>query len=646
MSAVVSFVEDTFETVVDVVEDTFEAVGDAVEDVGEVISDAVDTIGDTVQAVIDDPIPVLLSIAGQMVGIPAPLTMAAITAARGGDLEDIVLAAGTAYFAPQVGSAISSTVSSTFIEAGLSQTFSEVASTAISKGLVNGTVAELKGGSFEDGFAGGLTGGLVSAGVGEVASYVKDDVIQMAQDSGLDLRDATAVYNAGTRAVSSGVTAEITGRNDFATAFTNSAIGSGVDAGVRELNATIDEQFRTAATDWNEKEKESEPVEVSTTGAGIPDGIVNQVEVSDIGFLNDAYAGGSSDFDEKTGTYRSTGTDRPPESVESKFAVAPEAEKISDFEGQLQGPELGFGQKQGEVPLDFEGPLLGPVFNAEEPVAGNATEFASLLGEEEPESDDTLFANAPKAADEIAASDISILPEVKLAQAPQSETVYDFPDFIGPENPANDDVLFANALRKIDVPESVTDIAESLPTEVAPVASTEPVGGLNALVPAVDLDTSKPAVVSEAPLADNLLTAGLATEPTVEPIAGGLNAVAPTTPEEKMATSMGLKPTDFTKPMVASVGNLLRQTLTQKRRPAPRAPMTRPAGGLQAAGARPALRQPPPQRMDLSQLIPIQKAAPTQRATRVAPAQTLSRDAKLSPITDIATLTSLLKRAG
>jgi hypothetical protein len=168
---------------------------------------------------------------------------------------------------------------------------------------------------------------------------------------------------------------------------------------------------------------------------------------------------------------------------------------------------------------------------------------------------------------------------------------------------------------------------------------------LNALVPSVDLDTTKPAVVSEAPIADNLLTAGLATEPTAEQPVGGLNAVAPTTPEEKMASSMGLKPTDITKPIVATVGNFLKQMLTQKRRPPPRAPMTRPAGGLQMAGAKPARRQPPPQRMDLSQLTPIQKAPPTQRTTRVAPPRTLGRDAKLSPVSDIATLTSLLKKA-
>jgi hypothetical protein len=149
----------------------------------------------------------------------------------------------------------------------------------------------------------------------------------------------------------------------------------------------------------------------------------------------------------------------------------------------------------------------------------------------------------------------------------------------------------------------VIDIAEALPAEAPAVASTEPVGGLNALAEAshqqVDLDTTKPAVVSEAPVSANLMTAGLASDQPV----GGLNAVAQAeqqTPEAKMASSMGLKPTDITKPMVATVGNLLKQSLTQPKRPAPRAP-ARPAGGLQMASAKPVARKaPPPQRMDVA----------------------------------------------
>jgi len=578
MSAVVSFVEDAFEAVGDV----FEAVGDVVEEVVDVVGDVVEKVGDVVQAVIDDPLPVLLSVAGSFVGIPPAVTMGAITAARGGDLEDIALSMGTAYFAPSVGNAISSTVSSTFIEAGFNETFSQVASNSISKGLVNGTIAEIKGGDFEDGFAGGFTGGMVSGGVSEVASYVKPDVIELAMESGLDLQDANAVFSAGTRAFSSGITSEITGRGDFATSFSNSVVGSGVDYGARELNESIDKQFRTAATDWNEKDKEGEPVSVATTGAGIPDEVVGQVTVSGYGVENDAgtfdTASVLADYDETAGVNNATSS-YTGETPTSEIAILPDSQTLPEIE-----------VRRGEIFADA-------------PQAEGEIDFAELLGEETPASSNTLLAQAPAGTE--------------------------------------------------DVPESVIDIAEGLPAEAPVVAPTEPVGGLNALadasVPAIDLDTSKPAVVSEAPVAQDLLTAGLASD---QP-AGGLNAVAQAeqaTPEAKMATSMGLKPTDFTKPMVATVGNLLKQTLTQKKQPVRRAPAPRPAGGLQMAGAKPVTRKAPaPQRMDVAKLIPIQKATPTQQPTKVAraaPPKTLTSGANLTPITDIASLTSLVKKGG
>ena len=558
MSAVVEFVEDTF----DAVGDVFEAVGDVVEDVVDFVGDAVEKVGDVVEAVIEDPLPTLLAIGGQMIGIPAPITMGAITAARGGDLEDIALSMGTAYFAPQVGSAISGTVTSTFIEAGLNETFSQVAADSISKGLVNGTVAEIRGGSFEDAFAGGFTGGMVAGGVGEVASYVKPDIIELAQSSGFDLQESNAIFNAGTRAFSAGITAEVSGNGDFATSFTNSAVGSTIDAGTRSLNATIDEQFRVAASDWNEKDPEGEPVEVATTGAGIPNEVVGQVTVSGYGVDNEA------------------------DTIEM-------AEVLSDYRDET---------------------------------AGVNNETSSYTGE--------------KPASEIAVLPDAVAPRGQvLAQAPAAEGEFDFADLIGGGAPDPSETLLADtsgAPEVSELPEDVTDIAESIPSSVEPKGALATVA--EAAAPAVELDTNKAAVVSEAPVAGNLLTAGLASDqPT-----GGLNAVAPqATPQEKMASSMGIKPTDFTKPMVATVGNLLKQTLTQPKRPAPRAPMQRPTGGLQMAGARPAPRTPmPPPRMDVAKLIPIQRAAPT------APPKTLASTAKLSPVTNIAGLTSLVKKTG
>ena len=527
-----------FDAVGSVAGAVFDVVGSAVEAVGDVVEKVVDTVGNVVQAVIDDPVPVLLSVAGSFVGIPPAVTMGAITAARGGDLEDVALSMGTAYFAPTAGGAIASTVTDTFIEAGMNEAFTEVASNSISKGLVNGTIAEIKGGSFEDGFAGGFTGGLVAGGVGEVGSYVKDDVIQLAQDSGLDLKDATSLYNAGTRAVTAGVTSEVTGRGDFITSFTNSAIGSGVDAGTRSLNNTIDEQFRTAATDWNEKNSEGSPIEVAITGAGIPNDVVSQVQVSDIG------------------------VDNTPDETSNASTL--------------------FDNTQGQP----------------------------------------------------ATSNISVLQDSGLAQAPEGETENDFAELFGAQPNAVNKTAVAGATGDAtDVPESVSDIAETLPNVEGAVASTEPQGALSTMA-----GSTTPAALSEAPVSENLLTAGLSAE---QP-AGGLNAVSqPTTPEEKMASSMGLKPTDITKPVVATVGNLLKQSLTQQKKPAPRAPV-RPTGGLQMASAQAPRKPtaPPPAKMDVSKLIPIQKATP------LAPPKTLASTAKLSPVTNIAGLTSLVKKTG
>jgi hypothetical protein len=567
-----------FEAVADVVETVFDAVGDVVEVVSDVVETVVETVSTVVEAVIEDPLPVLLSVAGSYIGIPPYVTMAALTAARGGDLEDIALSAGMAYIggeiAPSISSSISSTVSSSFIEAGFNETFTEVASNSISKGLVNGTMAEIKGGSFEDGFAGGFVGGMVQGGVGEVASFVKDDVIDLAMENGLDLKDATSVYNASVKAVSAGVTSEVTGKNDFVTSFTNSAIGSGIDSGARSLNVTIDEQFKTAATDWNEKDKEGTPIDVAVTGAGIPNDVVSQVQVSDIGV--DATA------------------------------------------------DTNMVETRPDSTIDTANILADTV--------ANRTNNVASVGE-------------------TAASDISVLPETILASAPTAETVTDFADTtVAPTS--IEEILANTANQTKDVPENLVDIASTLPssteavaepvgglTTVAESPSIEPKGGLTTIAestPVVDMgDIATTATVSEAPVSENLLTAGLVQEPPV----GGLTTVAQETPQDKMASSMGFKPTDITKPVVASVGSLLKQQFNKAKSPASRTP-ARPTGGLQMASAVTKKPTAPPAKMDISKLIPIQKA------TTTAPAKTLASGAKLSPVTNIAGLTSLLKKTG
>jgi len=509
MGAVADLVEDVGESVSGVVE----SVGDAVEDVGDVVVDVVEKVGVTVQAVIDDPLPVLIAVAGSSIGIPPAITMGAITASRGGDLEDIALSMGTAYFAPSAGNALSSSLSEAFVDIGLSETLSQVASTSISKGLINGTIAEIKGGDFDDGFAGGFTGGMIAGGVSEVSSYVKDDVIQLAQDSGFNLKEATSFYNAGTKALSAGVVSEVTGSGDFATSFANSAVGSSIDYGTRSLNTSIDEQFNTASTEWNAQDDKKTPIDLAITGAGIPDDIVATVAVSDIG-------------------------------IDTK-----------------------------------------PVNVPKEDYAENTV------------------------IDEALAT--PVIPQVTLAQAPQAETAEEITKEEEPLEPAEATAQIepVGGLASLSEPQNPVD----LPDITSPVATATP----------------ETPVISEAPIASDLLTTS-----TDQPIpVGGLNALK--TADDKMAEAQGFKATDVTKPLVATLGNLLKSNLTRKK------PTTRPpTGALQMAGARPRMPAMPPQaKMDVSKLMPIQRAG-------AMPPRTLPSTARLSPVTNIAGLSSLLKKTG
>lgn len=183
------FVADIVEGAFDAVGDVFEAVGDVVEDVGDVVGDALEYVGNTVENVIKDPLPTLLSIAGSAIGIPPPLTSAAITAARGGDLEDIVLSAGTSYVAGQSGQFVSSNVapaiSETLTSFGVEDAVLNKAITdAAGRAIVGGLTSELRGGDFEQGALSGFTGSLVSSGVKEFGGDL-DPTIQRTISSGL-----------------------------------------------------------------------------------------------------------------------------------------------------------------------------------------------------------------------------------------------------------------------------------------------------------------------------------------------------------------------------------------------------------------------------------------------------------------------------
>jgi hypothetical protein len=385
MSAVVSFVSDVVESVVD-------AVGDVVETVVDVVEDAVEFVGDTVEAIVNDPIPTLLSIAGAAIGIPPPVTMAAVTAARGGDLEDIVLSAGVAYLAPQASNALSSTLSASIGDAIVNQTVSDIVVDSVSKGLVSGTIAEIRGGDFEDGFAGGFTGTLVNSSVGEFTNeFISPGIQDMLADSGLETSTINSLVKEGTRAVSAGLTAEITGRGDFDDAFINSVQNSTINVGTNYAVNTIGDQFRSTEQGLQtvEKEKETESDLLSfndyfsldttrdtdTTGAGIVDSLVEEVAVSDIGTDSGATTDtlattgvGSTDFSNLETTFGGSNLGSTT-NIDNLLASTDATEIIDEFsdEDEPQGSvtveslpgdvqdlytEYGIGDQKEETPVE------------------------------------------------------------------------------------------------------------------------------------------------------------------------------------------------------------------------------------------------------------------------------------------------------
>jgi hypothetical protein len=241
---------------------------------------------------------------------------------------------------------------------------------------------------------------------------------------------------------------------------------------------------------------------------------------------------------------------------------------------------------------------------------------------------------------------------VTVSQAPVGQTAADFEDLISKTGATSDNEILADT--SLNIPIDLAEVEENLPTEedaevaVAPITDGVPTGALASVSDALKtsdlLDSSKQstAVVSDAPVAENLLTAGLAQDKPE----GGLNAVS-TVPQDKTTASLGIKPTDFTKPLVATVGTLIKQGLTQPKRPPPRPTRpARPAGGLQTASVKPRIATPPPARMDVAKLMPIKKAVPVKKPTVGGPPKTLAGNANLSPVSNIAGLTSLVKKVG
>jgi len=135
----------------------------------EVIQPVGNFVGETVEAIVEDPLPVILTIALAPV-VPPFITSAAITAARGGDMKDIIVSAGATYIGGEVGKSAGAGATS----AGASATTAKIAASAAGASTTVVTAALASGQPLDKALEAGLTAGALSGaatGVIEAGQY-------------------------------------------------------------------------------------------------------------------------------------------------------------------------------------------------------------------------------------------------------------------------------------------------------------------------------------------------------------------------------------------------------------------------------------------------------------------------------------------
>lgn len=176
--------------VVDVFEAALDLAGDVVEAVGDGVAYVADVVVDTIEYVVENPVEVLVTVGAASVGIPPPVTAAAVTAAKGGDLEDIGKAALGAYAGQQVSTSVGRYTSNALQGSSLQNALSSAAAS----GAGGATQAAITGGDVAKSFAVGAVGGAgasLARDVGTAAQYGTDPLSEQtrmltAQDVGIN----------------------------------------------------------------------------------------------------------------------------------------------------------------------------------------------------------------------------------------------------------------------------------------------------------------------------------------------------------------------------------------------------------------------------------------------------------------------------
>jgi hypothetical protein len=307
------------------------------------VEKVVDTVVKTVEAVIKDPLPTLLTIAGTAVGIPPYVTQAAISAARGGDLEDIAKSAAIAYVAPSVAAKIAPAVGSAVGSVVTNEAAAKALTAATSQSLVAGSLTAATGGDWQQAAAGSFAGSMTAAGYDK---YVAPEVMAQAKSLGLSAESHASIQGALKAGTSSGVAAAATG-GDFTTGFANAFVESGWDDLTAKAKEGLQDVKNTFLKDTDVKDN-------PPTFAGVSDTLVEEVPISADGKIAQD---NSVSIEEQLAEINKT-----PRSAEygRQYGEALAASEYSDIPGYKPAQKYGYETITQDVPDDVAG-VLKPI---------------------------------------------------------------------------------------------------------------------------------------------------------------------------------------------------------------------------------------------------------------------------------------------
>ena len=259
MGAVSNFVGGITKAVGSVLSGVVDLAGSVLKTVGDAVSSVAKTVVNTVKNVIKDPIPTLLQIGGAMIGIPPYVTAAAITAAKGGKLEDIAKSAAISYATTsfmsdtQIGADIKNYTSNAFagdftdsmmtkfnLTPDQAVQIAKVSTAALNNSLMGGINAALTGKSVAQGISSGFTSGLIYSSTDSFFDSVNKDPNWGFSQQAINLMKG---------ATSTALSSFISGKGDPAQAVGNYIAYAMVNMGGSSLATAAKDAFKLLTTD-------------------------------------------------------------------------------------------------------------------------------------------------------------------------------------------------------------------------------------------------------------------------------------------------------------------------------------------------------------------------------------------------------------